>query len=284
MSRAGWLPDPHLRGLPERPGDCGVRTLDRGILGFGADRSHPDSGSRRYCGDPRRPLDAVGRRAGRAVSQATCGAFDWAGGRPVASGCHAAADDPLGVGGSAWHGEAARPVACRCSRLLGLRHRSAVGFFPRLRPFAAGGGAGDRVLPRHARKRAAASRRDRGCGRRDDRRVPRLRGQGFAGHARGPGLPHDLVLAADRPPGRSPTSTCDTATTPTTEPEHEPANWACRHLGIRRRPAPSACGRASPRPGASVRRSARTRIRRRGRRTRHRQHWRGPRRDRSSPR
>ena len=55
--------------------------------------------------------------------------------------------------------------------------------------------------------------RHRRCGRQHDRRVPRLRGQGFARHARGPGLPHDLVLAADRPRG-------DRLFPPATPPRH----------------------------------------------------------------
>ena len=69
----------------------------------------------------------------------------------------------------------ARPGAARRGRLVGLRHRRAVGVLPRVRRRAAGRRARHGLLRRHARQPAAAAGRHRGRGRRHDRRVRRLR-------------------------------------------------------------------------------------------------------------
>ena len=105
-------------------------------------------------------------------------------------------------------GALARPVPARRGRLVGVRHRRAVGVLPRFRRLASEGRDRDVLLRRDGRQHAAAAGRDRRRRRRHDRRVRGLRG---ARHRSRSSLCSPTARSRSgcrRSRARSPTSSC----------------------------------------------------------------------------
>ena len=100
------------------------------------------------------------------------------------------------------------PYSARRGRLVGVRHRGAVGVLPRVRRLAAQGRDRDVLLRRDARQHAAAAGRDRRRRRRHDRRVHGVRRRRRVGRSSRCSPTGRSRSGCRRSRARSPTCSC----------------------------------------------------------------------------